>query len=57
MVLLKTFRIVPPGLHAPLRQDAVLLRAGAANPAATSLLQYLRSDAARATLRAAGYEL
>lgn len=48
--------LVPAGLHAPLRQDAVLLRPGAANPAAASLLQYLRSDAARATLRAAGYE-
>ena len=32
-------------LHAPIRQDAVLLAAGAANPAAAALLAYLRSDA------------
>ena len=49
--------IVPASLHAPIRQDAVLLNAGAANPAATAFLAYLRSDAARALLRAAGYEI
>jgi len=50
--------IVPAGLHAPIRQDAVLLRRGADNPAARALLAYLRSDAqARALIRANGYEL
>ena len=49
--------IVPANLHAPIRQDAVLLNAGAANPAATAFLAYLRSDAARAVLRASGYEI
>ena len=39
------------------RQDAVLLNPGASNPAAAAFLAYLRGDAARAILRAAGYEL
>jgi len=49
--------IVPAGLHAPLRQDAVLLARGRGNPAATALLDYLKSDAARALIRAHGYAL
>lgn len=49
--------VVPQSLHAPIRQDAVLLNPGAANPAAAAFLAYLRGDAARAILRAAGYEL
>jgi molybdate transport system substrate-binding protein len=49
--------IVPADLHAPIRQDAVLLNPGAANPVATAFLAYLRSDAARALLRAAGYSV
>ena len=47
---------VPVELHEPIRQDAVLLRAGASNQAALALLEYLRSDAARAIIRAYGYE-
>jgi molybdate transport system substrate-binding protein len=47
--------IVPAALHAPLKQDAVMLKPGAARPAAAALLQYLRSEAARATLRGYGY--
>lgn len=47
--------IVPDGLHAQLKQDAVLLRPGAASAAARALLDYLRSDAARAVLRGYGY--
>jgi molybdate transport system substrate-binding protein len=47
--------IVPQPLHAPLRQDAVVLKAGAANPAAAALAQYLRGEAARAILRGYGY--
>lgn len=49
--------VVPAELHAPIRQDAVLLTAGKDNPAATALLQYLRGDAARAIIRAHGYAL
>ena len=48
--------IVPAHLHAPLRQDAVLLNAGKTNSAATALLAYLRSDTARAMMRGYGYE-
>lgn len=47
--------IVPARLHAPIRQDAVLLKAGAGNPAATAFLVYLRGNAARGILRSAGY--
>lgn len=47
--------MVPARLHAPLRQDAVLLKAGASNPTATAFLVYLRGNAARSILRSAGY--
>lgn len=47
--------LVPAHLYSPLRQDAVLLNAGASNPAATAFLLYLRGNAARAILRRAGY--
>ena len=46
---------VPPGLHAEIRQDAVLLKAGERNPAAAALLQYLKSPPARAVITAYGY--
>lgn len=48
--------VVPAALHAPLRQDAVLLAAGRDNAAALALLAFLRTDAARAVMRAHGYE-
>ena len=48
--------IVPAGLYSPIRQDAVLLRRGDANPAARALATYLRSDKAKAIIRAFGYE-
>lgn len=48
---------VPPGLHAPIRQDAVLLQRGRDSAAARALLEYLRSDTARAIIRAHGYSL
>jgi molybdate transport system substrate-binding protein len=48
--------IVPLQLHAPLRQDAVVLKPGQANPAAAALVNYLKGEAARATLRGYGYE-
>lgn len=49
--------VVPAALHAPIRQDAVLLKNGEHNPAAKALLQYLCSDAARAVIRTHGYLL
>jgi molybdate transport system substrate-binding protein len=49
--------VVPPDLHSPLRQDAVVLTRGAANPAAADLADFLRSEKARGIIRAYGYEL
>lgn len=48
--------VLPQHLHAPLRQEAVLLTRGADNPAARALLAYLRGDTARRIMRAFGYE-
>jgi molybdate transport system substrate-binding protein len=48
--------VVPAPLHAPLLQDAVLLKKGQPNPAASAFLAYLKTDAARAILRGYGYE-
>jgi len=49
--------IVPATMHAPIRQDAALLTLGAKNPAAQALLDYLRTDKAKALIRAYGYEV
>jgi len=49
--------IVPESLHAPIRQDAVLLNKGAENPAAPALLQFLKSAEARAIIQKYGYSL
>lgn len=47
---------VPPELHTPIRQDAILLAHGAGNAAARALLAYLRNDpAASARIAAFGY--
>lgn len=47
--------IVPSGLFDPIRQDAVLLKTGEANPAATAYVDFLKSDAAIGVIEAAGY--
>ena len=47
--------VVPAELHAPIRQDAILLDKGRDNPAAAALMRYLRSDKARAIIRSHGY--
>ena len=49
--------IVPATLHAPIRQDAVILAKGSANPAAQALEGYLKSDKARGIIRSYGYAL
>jgi len=49
--------IVPDSMHSPIRQDAVILIKGAANPTATALMAYLKSDKAKGIIRAFGYEL
>jgi len=46
------FRLVPDGLHQPIRQQALLLRSGVA---AEAFLQYLQGDGAVSLIRAAGY--
>jgi molybdate transport system substrate-binding protein len=49
--------IVPQTMHAPIRQDAVLLTRGKANPAAAALIAFLKGENARAVIRSYGYEL
>jgi molybdate transport system substrate-binding protein len=46
---------VPAALHDPIRQDAVLLKAGATNPAARALLDFLKGPQARALIASYGY--
>jgi len=46
---------VPRELYHPIRQDAVLLKHGANNPAAKALLDYLKGPAARAIIEKYGY--
>ena len=48
--------VVPADLHAPIRQDAVLLPRGAGNPAAEGFLAFLTSPAGCASIRDAGYQ-
>jgi molybdate transport system substrate-binding protein len=48
--------VVPASLHAPIRQDAVLLAAGRDSAAARALLAYLKGEKARAIIRSFGYE-
>lgn len=47
--------VVPADLHAPLRQDAILLLPGKDKAAASALLAYLRSDSARRIAAGYGY--
>ena len=49
--------IVPEHLHSPLRQDAVQLTRAKNNKAAAALLGYLKTDKAKAVMRAYGYEV
>lgn len=48
--------IVPARLHAPIRQDAVILAGGMGNAAAEALAKYLKGGKARAIMRAYGYD-
>ena len=49
--------VVPSNLYSPIKQDAVLLTSGKANVAAQALLQYLRSDKAKAIIASFGYDI
>ena len=48
--------VVPEGLYSPLLQDAVLLKRGEGNRAATALMAYLKGDKARSIIRSHGYD-
>ncbi len=49
--------IIPKDLYKPIRQDAILLKTGAENPAAPALLEFLKSPEALAIIRKYGYGL
>lgn len=49
--------IVPADLHSPIRQDAVRLNRAKDNAAAAALMDFLKSDAARAVIRSFGYDV
>ena len=48
---------VPQELYSPIRQDAVLLKSGASNEAATGFIAFLRGPEARAIIEKYGYVL
>ena len=47
--------LVPIDLYEPIRQDAVLLKAGQANPAAAAFIDFLKSAVAVPVIEASGY--
>ncbi|MGZ4977231.1 MAG: molybdate ABC transporter substrate-binding protein [Methylobacter sp.] len=49
--------IIPSDLYKPIRQDAILMKTGAENPAAPALMQFLKSPEALAIIRKYGYDL
>jgi molybdate transport system substrate-binding protein len=51
-----SYWVVPSALHAPIQQDAVVLRKGADSAAARALLAYLTTLKAREVIRSFGYE-
>ncbi|HEY2407599.1 MAG TPA: molybdate ABC transporter substrate-binding protein [Polyangiaceae bacterium] len=52
-----SFWLVPSSLYDPIRQDAALLLHGEHNQAARALLDYLKTDEAKAVIVSYGYEL
>jgi len=49
--------LVPADMHEPIAQDAVLLTAGAKNPAAMAFLEFLQTPKAVSVIEAAGYSV
>ena len=49
--------LVPPGMHNPIRQSAVLLTGAQDQVAAKAFLAFLKSEKAKAAMRGFGYEL
>jgi len=47
---------VPASLHAPIRQDAIVLSPGKDKAAVSALMAYLRNDKSRAIIRSFGYD-
>ncbi len=52
-----SYWLVPQALHAPIRQDAILLTRGKGKTAAEQLLKYLKSDKATTIIKHYGYDL
>jgi molybdate transport system substrate-binding protein len=48
---------VPAEFHTPIRQDAVLLRAGENDPVAKAFIEFLKGDAAHAIIERYGYDI
>lgn len=48
---------VPPHLHEPIQQDAILLTKGKDNPAANALMEFMNGPQAKAIIERYGYEL
>lgn len=48
--------IVPAEMHAPISQDAVVLKRGAENPVVSELFAYLQTEQARGLIRDFGYQ-
>ncbi|MFV3386232.1 molybdate ABC transporter substrate-binding protein [Pseudomonas sp. NY15364] len=49
--------IVPDDMYDPIKQDAVILKQGANNPAATALVEYLKGPEAAKVIKSFGYKL
>ncbi len=49
--------IVPEAMYDPIRQDALILKQGANNPAATALVEYLKGPEAAKVIESFGYKL
>jgi molybdate transport system substrate-binding protein len=49
--------VAPAAAHAPIEQQAVLLKTGQANPAARAFLAFLKGPQAKAIIRKYGYEV
>jgi molybdate transport system substrate-binding protein len=49
--------VVPAHLHAPLRQEAIVLQKSKDNAAVSALVNHLRSDNAKQVMRAYGYDV
>lgn len=49
--------IVPQELYEPIRQDALILKKGANNPAAKALVEYLKGPKAAEIIKSYGYQL